>query len=243
MDVDTFTSLDSIQERHWWYAARRSIFEGVLRRIYTEGVPEGTLYDLGCGVGANLPVLERFGPTIGVDVSAEAIEFCRQRGRANVMQADLNVLEGIADASGSVVLLADVIEHLDDEEPCLRAAYRALKPGGALIVSVPAYMFLWGPFDVTHHHRRRYTAGRLRKVIEKTFKIEYLSYFNTLLFGLVVMGRFAERALNRSGNDTLKVLPDPLNATLERVFRTESNLVPRFELPFGNSVLCIARKP
>jgi SAM-dependent methyltransferase len=243
VDTDYYTTLDSVQERHWWYTARRSILEKVLQRVHAEGVPNGTLYDLGCGVGANLPVLEKFGPTVGVDMSAEAIDFCRRRGRSNVTQANLNLLEGIPDGSGSVVVLADVIEHLDDERPCLQAAYRTLAPGGVLLVTVPAYMFLWGPADELNHHKRRYTASRLRRVIEPDFRIEHLTYFNTLLFGLVAAGRFGEILFKRGGDDTAKLPPTPLNQALATVFGLEAGIVPRRRLPFGVSLLCVARKP
>jgi SAM-dependent methyltransferase len=243
VDTDYYTTLDSVQERHWWYTARRSILEKVLQRVHSEGVPKGTLYDLGCGVGANLPVLEKFGPTVGVDMSAEAIDFCRRRGRSNVAQANLNLLEGIPDGSGSVVVLADVIEHLDDERPCLQAAYRTLAPGGVLLVTVPAYMFLWGPADELNHHKRRYTASRLRRVIEPAFRIEHLTYFNTLLFGLVAAGRFGEILFKRGGDDTAKLPPDALNQALATVFGLEAGIVPKRRLPFGVSLLCVARKP
>ena len=243
MDTDYYTTLDSVQERHWWYCARRSILEKVLQRVSREGLPKGTLYDLGCGVGANLPVLQKFGPTLGVDMSAEAIEFCRRRGRDNVKQANLNLLEGIPEGSGSVVVLADVIEHLDDERPCLEAAYRTLAPGGVLLVTVPAYMFLWGPADELNHHKRRYTASRLRRVIEPAFRIEHLTYFNTLLFGLVAAGRFGEVLFKRGGDDTAKLPPNALNQALAAVFGLEAGIVPRRRLPFGVSLLCVARKP
>jgi SAM-dependent methyltransferase len=243
LDTDYYTTLDSVQEQHWWYTARRSILERVLERVYAEGAPKGTLYDLGCGVGANLPVLEKFGPTMGVDMSAEAVEFCRRRGRNNVSQANLNTLQGIPDNSGSVVVLADVIEHIDDEGPCLASAYRALAPGGALIVTVPAYMFLWGPSDDLNHHKRRYTAGRLRRVIEPAFRIEHLTYFNTLLFGLVAAGRMGEIIFKRSGDDTAKLPPPALNRVLAGIFGLEAGVVPRRSLPFGVSLLCVARKP
>jgi SAM-dependent methyltransferase len=242
VDTDYYATLDSVQEQHWWYSARRTILERVLQRVQQEGLPAGTLYDLGCGVGANLPVLEKFGPTIGVDMSAEAVEFCRRRGRSNVRQANLSDLQGIADGSGSVVVLADVIEHIDDERPCLEAAYRALAPGGVLIVTVPAYMFLWGPSDELNHHKRRYTADGLRRVIEPKFRIDHLTYFNTLLFGLVAAGRAAEVLLRRGGDDTAKLPPAPLNRALAAVFRTEASIVPRRRLPFGVSLLCVARK-
>lgn len=242
MDRDYYTTLNSVQERHWWYTARRKILERVLRQTYAEGLPSGSLYDLGCGVGANLPVLEKFGPTLGIDMSPEAIDFCRARGRTNVQVADLNRLDGIPDASGAVVVLADVIEHLDDEGPCLSAAYRALAPGGALIVTVPAFMFLWSPADDLNHHRRRYTAQSLRRVIEPQFRIQHLTYFNSLLFGLVVAGRVVEKVLHRGGDDMAHVPPPVINRTLATVFGAEAGVVPNKTLPFGVSILCVARK-
>jgi SAM-dependent methyltransferase len=242
VDAEYYATLDAVQERHWWYAARRTILERVLERVFAEGVPEGTIYDLGCGVGANLPVLERFGRTLGVDMSAEAVAFCRARGHRNVEQADLNTLAGIEDGAASVVVLADVIEHLDDELPCLNAARRALAPNGVLIVTVPAYMFLWSPADEINHHRRRYTSRRLRKVIEPLFAIEHVTYFNTLLFGLVLVGRVLESALRRPGNDMAAVPSAPVNTALQNIFAAEAGIVPRRRLPFGVSILCIARK-
>jgi SAM-dependent methyltransferase len=242
VETDYYATLDAVQERHWWYQARRTILERVLEGVYAEGVPSGTLYDLGCGVGANLSVLEKFGPTQGVDMSPEAIEFCKRRGRSNVAVADLNVLQGIPDSSASVVVLADVIEHLDDERPCLAAARRALAPGGVLIVTVPAYMFLWSPADDINHHRRRYTASSLRRVLEPMFSIRHLTYFNTWLFGLVLAGRLGEKLLRRGGDDMAHVPPAAVNGTLQRIFASEAHVVPRHRLPFGVSVLCVARK-
>jgi SAM-dependent methyltransferase len=242
MDTRYYATLNDVQERHWWYAARRTILDRVLTRVFESGVPQGKLYDLGCGVGANLPVLEKFGPTLGVDMSPEAIAFCKIRGADNVVQADLNRLDGVADGSGGVVVLADVIEHLDDEGPCLQAARRALADGGALIVTVPAYMFLWSPADDLNHHKRRYTAGSLRRVIERYFSIEHLTYFNTLLFAPIVGGRLLERLLRRHGDDGAAVPSEPVNGALRSVFALEAGVVTRRRLPFGGSLLCIARK-
>lgn len=242
MERQVYEALDAVQDVHWWYSARRRILSRVLERLFEQGLPSGTLYDLGCGVGANLPVLEKFGPTLGVDMSPAAIEYCQQKGRRNVVRADLNLLQGIPDGSGSVVVLADVIEHLEDEQPCLEAAHRALAPGGALIVTVPAYRFLWSPADDIAHHHRRYTAGGLRRVLEPRFTVEHMSYFNTLLFGLVLAGRVGEKVFRRSGGDMANVPPGPVNAALDKIFGAEAALVPRLTLPFGVSVLSVARK-
>jgi SAM-dependent methyltransferase len=242
VDAGYYATLNGVQEQHWWYAARRRILEQVLRRVHDEGVPEGTLYDLGCGVGANLGVLEKFGPAVGVDGSPEAVAFCHERGHRNVRLEDLNRLQGVPDGSARVVVLADVIEHLDDERPCLEAARRALAPNGALIVTVPAYMFLWSPADEINHHRRRYTAEQLRKVIAPLFEIQHLTYFNTLLFGLVLSGRVMEKVLRRPGDDMASIPGALVNNVLRETFGAEASIVPRVSLPFGVSILCIARK-
>lgn len=234
--------LHDAQERHWWYAARREILTSVLERVQADGVPEGKLYDLGCGVGANLSVLERFGPTVGIDTSAEAVEYCRMRGHPNVECCDLDRLEGLPDGSGSIALLADVIEHLDDEDPCLRAAHRLLKPGGVLVVTVPAFMFLWSGLDEIAHHRRRYTESQLRQVLLRHFEIDWSSYFNTFLFPSVLAGRLLERTLGRDGTDETHVPPTPVNAALKGIFASEAGLLGRVRLPFGVSVLAVARK-
>jgi SAM-dependent methyltransferase len=243
MQTDYYAALHEVQEHHWWYAARRTILAGVLRGLKAEGLPEGSLYDLGCGVGANLPVFEEFGPVIGIDTSPEAVAFARSRGHRDVRQADLNRLEGLEEGSASVVVLADVIEHLPDERPCLEAAKRLLKPGGALVVTVPAFMFLWGPADEINHHYRRYTESQLRRVISPLFDIRQTTYFNSLLFGLVAAGRLAERVLKRGGDDAVAVPPEPLNTALRTIFAAEAPLLKRLRLPVGVSILCVARKP
>jgi SAM-dependent methyltransferase len=242
VDAALYPSLHQNQERHWWYAARRTILGAVLEDLHRRGLPPGTLYDLGCGVGANLPLLERFGPTIGVDMADEAVAFCKSRGHTNVVRADLNQLEGLESGSGRVVMLADVIEHLDAEEPCLRAALRLLAPGGTLLVTVPACPFLWGPSDEMAQHRRRYTEATLRAVIAPLFDIERTTYFNTFLFGAVAAGRVLERVLSRSGVEAVGVPPEPMNSVLRSIFAAEAPLVPKVHLPIGVSLLCVARK-
>lgn len=242
MQSDYYGLLHGVQQRHWWYVARRRILGSVLKGAFERGLPDGVLYDLGCGVGANLPLLQRFGRAHGVDSSPEAIEFCHERGFHDVTRQNLDSLQDLPAESGSVVLLADVIEHLDDEAPCLAAAERLLKPGGLIVITVPAFMFLWSPADEINHHRRRYTEPEVRRLVSRWFEIEHSTYFNTFLFGPVLAGRFLEKALSRSGTDEAALPPGPVNTLLEKVFSAETPLVTRARLPFGVSVLCVARK-
>ncbi len=242
MDSRYYTVLHHAQQQHWWYAARRKILASVIESIARDGLPEGKIYDLGCGVGANLDVLGRFGEVVGVDGSPEAVRFCHERGYTSVRQEDLDALSGIQDGAAKLVVLADVIEHLDDEGPCLAAAHRLLARGGALLVTVPAYEWLWSPADDLNHHRRRYTAGQLERVIARRFRVERVTYFNTLLFGTVLAGRAVEKVLGRGGDDAAHVPPAAVNRTLETIFAAEAGLLSRVRLPFGVSILCVARK-
>jgi SAM-dependent methyltransferase len=242
MEQVVYETLRDVQERHWWYSARRRILEQVLRRVCDSGVPEGIVYDLGCGVGANLEMLGRFGKCVGVDSSPEAVEYCHLNGHRHVFRCDLENLEGLEEGSGSVALLGDVLEHLDDVDGCLRSTAALLKPGGVVVVTVPAFMFLWSGLDELAHHRRRYTEPELRSLVGRHFDVERSTYFNTLLFPAAFAGRILERALGRDGSDETRVPPEPINAALRGVFAAETRLLERTRLPFGVSVLCVARK-
>lgn len=237
-------TLRRTQERHWWYAARRRILAATLRRERARGLPPGPIFDLGCGVGANLPMLQEFGQVIGVDASPIAVQSCHDRGFGSVRRADLDQPGGLGEpGQASVVVLADVIEHLDDEGPCLRAAHELLAPDGLLLVTVPAYRALWGPSDEVAGHRRRYARSSLRRVIEPLFRVTHLGHFNTLLFPLVAAGRVVERALGRAGDEAAELPPAPINAALREIFALEALVAPVAPLPWGVSLLCVARRP
>jgi hypothetical protein len=140
------------------------------------------------------------------------------------------------------VLLLDVIEHVDDDVATLRAARGAVGDGGLLIVTVPAYRWLWSGHDEVLGHRRRYTAGELRAAVERAgFRVLRVSYFNTLLFPLLAAVRAGKRVRGDRGHD-LRRPPAPLNWLLERAFAFERHLVPRVSLPFGASLLLIGRR-
>jgi SAM-dependent methyltransferase len=241
LEAVVYENVRAVQARHWWYSARRLILAQTLERVRSAGMPDGVIYDLGCGVGANLEMLKRFGKCVGIDSSMEAVAYCRELGH-DVFQSDLERLEGLEPASGSVVLLADVLEHLDDVDGCLRSVSTLLKPGGAVVITVPAFMFLWSGLDELAHHRRRYTEPELRQSVSQHFEIEWTTYFNTLLFLPAFAGRVLERALGRDGSDESRIPPWPLNDLFRGVFAAETHLLPRTRLPFGVSILCVARK-
>jgi len=246
MDRHAFEIMAESGTDHWWWEGRRRILSGVLSTLRSAGdLPAGRLYDLGCGVGTNLDVLERFGETVGLEGAREAVDHAHRLGRSNVRLADLDQWRNAPDlepASGSVVLLADVLEHLDDETSALELAEHLLGPRGVVIVTVPALPQLWGPSDDFNHHRRRYTARSLAAVVSRHFAVRRLTYFNALLFPPIAVARLVSRYFARPGAEEVEMPSRPINALLKTIFGWESSLLRRFDLPIGVSLLCVATR-
>ncbi len=225
---------------HWWFRGRLAVILAVLERAL-ERRP-ARLLELGCGSGNVLGALRAFGEAVGQETSPILIAAARAQGldvRAGTLPDEVVVPRGWADA----VLMLDVLEHLDDEAGALGAARRALRPGGLLVVTVPAYAWLWSAHDVALGHRRRYTAGGLRRVVGKAgFAVGRVSYFNTLLFPGVAAVRACKRWRRDDRHDLVRP-PAVVNALLARCFGLERLAVPRVALPFGSSLILTAREP
>lgn len=225
--------------RHWWFRGRLAVVLSVLRRTL-ESRP-ARLLDIGCGSGNVLEALAEFGEAVGMEQDPRLIAAARARGldvRHGQLPGDLVVPEGWAD----VVLFLDVLEHLEDDAAALTTARRALHPGGRVVVTVPAYAWLWSGHDVVLGHRRRYTARQLRRLVEDAgFHVERVTYFNTVLFPPLALLRVGKRWWGRTGHD-LERTPAPLNRALEWCFALERHVVPRVSLPFGSSVLLTGRR-
>ena len=224
--------------RHWWFRGRLAVLLATLRHALPPRPLR--LLELGCGTGNVLGALGEFGQAIGIESRQELCGVAQAAGldvRAGSLPDDVPVERGWAD----VVLLRDVLAHLDDERSALTTARAALAPGGLLMITVPAYSWLWSAHDVALGHRRRYTAARLRRVLEcASFEVVRVSYFGTVLLPALVAVRVTKRLLGDQRHD-LRRPPPLLNDALERVFAFERHLVPRFALPFGSSILALAR--
>ena len=222
---------------HWWFRGRLAVILAALEpRLPRRGV---RLVELGCGSGGVLTALGRYGEAIGVELDDGLRDIAVGRGldvRAGALPDRLPVEAGSAD----VVLLLDVLEHLEAEQAALDAARTLLAPGGLFVATVPAYRWLWSAHDVVLGHRRRYTRTELRRiVIEAGFTFERATYFNTLLLPAIAAVRLARRLTGRHGHD-LQRPPAALNRALAKIFAAERHLVSRVDLPFGGSVLLLA---
>ena len=224
---------------HWWFRGRLAVIRATLRRALPPR--RVRLLELGCGSGNVLAALSEFGEAVGMDAHEDLTAAARAAGldvRVGHLPDDLGVAPGWAE----VVLLLDVIEHVDDDVATLCAARKGVGEGGLLVVTVPAYRWLWSGHDEVLGHRRRYTAAELRGAVERAgFTVLRVSYFNTLLFPLLAAVRGWKRLRGDRGHD-LRRPTAPLNRLLEGVFAFERHLVPRLPLPFGASLLLIGRR-
>ncbi|HEV2912842.1 MAG TPA: class I SAM-dependent methyltransferase [Pyrinomonadaceae bacterium] len=244
MQRHTYAIMYEVEGAHWWFAGRRRIIasfvEGICRDM---GRERPRILDVGCGTGANLELLARYGEAEGVDVSTDALSFCRERGLENVRQGAAELLP-YEDGSFDLVTALDVVEHLDDDVAGLSEMRRVLRPGGRALLFVPAFMFLWGVQDDVSHHRRRYTLTALRRAVEAAgFEVERATYANISFFGPILLGRLLMRATGVRPASENNINVSALNGLLGRVFGAESTLLRHLNFPFGVSAICVARKP
>jgi SAM-dependent methyltransferase len=229
-----------LEERHWWFVARRRILLDVLERSLA---PQRQLeiLDAGCGGGATMESLRRYGCVCGMDISSVAVEYNREHGR----QVVLGSIEQIpfAEDSFDLALALDVIEHVPDDLRALEELRRVLRPEGSLLVTVPALRMLWGNHDVAAGHYRRYTLAELYNRVEAAgFEIISATYFNTILFPAILALRSLGRIRSKNSVSDVTELPQPLNFLLMKIFSVEAAIAGRVKLPFGVSALCFARK-
>src|SRR5260370_34913669 len=190
MQAHTYAIMREVEDQHWWYVGRRRIIASWVESVCREiGKQRARILDVGCGTGANLQMLAEFGVADGVDVSAEALEFCRARGLGSVRQGAAESLP-YEDAQFDLVTGLDVVEHLDDDVAGLREMFRVLRPGGRALLFVPAFMFLWGGQDDISHHRRRYTRAELQERLTAAgLAVSRASYANNTFFLPVLIRR------------------------------------------------------
>ncbi len=241
MDALMYEQHFRLEDRHWWFLGRRELVLQELRRF--AGQQPGPILDLGCGTGGMLAHFAQLADAVGLDSAPEAASACIKRGLPFVR--GWGTCLPFPNASFGVVTALDVIEHIPDESGVLREALRVLRPSGLLVVTVPAYQFLWSRHDELNHHQRRYRRRSLAAVLQRAgFEIAKLSYYNTLLFPAAV-GRKALMRFSRVDGPAshLDEVPGPLNAALRRVLLCEQPLVRHWDLPFGASLICVARRP
>jgi ubiquinone/menaquinone biosynthesis C-methylase UbiE len=241
------------EDNHWWFAGRTwSLLHMIDRLVKPDG--QQRVLDIGAGAGNMFHHLARYGSVMGVDNNSKPLAVARERG--------YDIREGLAEdlpfeaESFDLVALLDTVEHCEDDLAVLRECYRVCAPGGHLVITVPAFMWLWSHNDVLNDHKRRYTAGELREKLHRLgFRIRRMTYNNFLVFplaaALILLRRGAEQEPelgsphfdDESYQVEMEPAPPLINAVLKAVTWTESQILRWLSLPVGTSIICIAQKP
>jgi len=239
MERVVYRQMAELDQRHWWYRARRQVLAELVRREAMPP-PKARVLEIGCGTGHNLEMLGAFGRVDAVELDDEARAIAEHRLGREVLSAPLPELAGVRDQTYDLIAALDVIEHIEDDGAALAAIARKLKPGGKFLMTVPAHQWMWSAHDVVNHHKRRYSKAGLRRLVEASpLKLEKVGYFNSLLFPLAMADRLASKLRGKDDAD-LKLPSAPLNGALERIFALERHLVGRLPLPPGLSLFAVS---
>jgi SAM-dependent methyltransferase len=241
MDRRVYDRMAELDERHWWYRARRDILANLITRKIR--LPEGArILEIGCGTGHNLEMLQRFGRADGIEIDPAARGMAEQRLGRPIGTAPLPQLTGVEAGAYDLVALLDVLEHVEEDEAALASIARKLKPGGRILITVPAHPWMWSAHDEVNHHKRRYTRKTLRGAIGAAgLQVEMLSWFNSLLFPLAAAARLAGRVTGNKDSDD-KLPPGPVNSLFETIFGWERYALGRLPLPPGVSLVAIVSR-
>lgn len=237
-----YKELYDLEKKHWWFIGKRKIVVSLMRK-YLAYDASNKILDAGCGSGLMLNDLKEFGQVYGMDYSKEAIKFSKLVFDGEVKQGympenipyDKNYFNGI--------IALDVLEHVEKDGLAIKALNEHLTHNGICIITVPAYMSLWSNHDVVHEHKRRYTLSELKeKLSNADFKIEKISYYNSILFIPIFIVRKIHRLLKIDSGSDAEMPNKFINFILGKLFLFERHILKVFNMPFGVSVIAVVRR-
>lgn len=240
MELNEIDKMHRLEDEHWWFQGKKYLVEGILDGM---DVPTGVSLDIGCGTGIFLRMLKKRGTAYGLDISERALSYCRTNKCDSLVRAAGSPLP-FKDNSFSLVTLLDMIEHVDNDLDVMKEVYRVCKPGGLVVITVPAFSFLWGSHDDSHHHKRRYVLPQLREMTLSTgFMLEKETYTNFFIFLPVLFRRILSRKSASVRESDLRPTPRPINEMLKWIYRFEAFYLKKGKFPWGVSLLMVLRKP
>lgn len=240
MEISTYAIEAQVEATHWWFTGRRRLLG---RMIAAFGLPaDARILDIGTSTGTNLRMLRDLGFSRyeGLDMSDEAVRWCADKGYGKVTRGDACALP-FPDASFDLVLATDIIEHVDDDVLALGEIRRVLKPGGRVLVTVPAFPILWGLQDEIGHHKRRYRMAELvTRIGQADLVVHRRFHFNYLLFLPILLARRIIAVFGMRLQNENEVNSPLINRVLSWVFRFDVWTAPKVKPPFGVSCLAVA---
>ena len=242
MENKIFQKMLKLESSHWWFVARRKIIQ---RAINNLDLPRNIrILDAGCGNGDNLSLLSTFGDLVAFEKNEYALKTAKSKKIGEIYKAELpDKLPNTVKTNFDLIVLLDVLEHIDDDSKSLTTVRKLMNNKGIILITVPAFQWLWSEHDVIHHHKRRYSKSKLREKLDSSgFRIKYISYFNTLLFPFALVERIGQKIFSPSNPEILELSNNKINFLLEKIFSLEAIFMNKISLPFGLSLVAIAEK-
>lgn len=241
METEAYSIAADVEKKHWWFCGRRAILRSVLNQLAVPNDASCRILEVGCGNGGNLPLLAEYGQVTAVEIDDEA------RGRAakcGIAQIEKGYLPDGLPFKGptfDLILALDVVEHVDNDLESIRALREILNPNGILLITVPAYQWLWSEHDELTHHKRRYNLVQCKELLaEGGFSTHYATYFNSLLFPLAVTHIKLRKYFSDDPYGALRIPSPCINRLLLSTFALESKLIPATTIAYGVSILICA---
>ena len=241
MERQVYDNMRTIERKHWWFVARRSILSDQISRLSIG--PEARILEVGCGTGGNIPMLQAFGDVVGVEPDDLSRDYAQSATGSQVFSGLLPAGLPAFEAHFDLIAALDVLEHVDADAASVVALADLLKPGGKMLTTVPAHPWMWSRHDVAHHHKRRYRKADYEDLFHAAkLRILKTSYFNTVLFPAIASVRAVQRLAKKEGPGD-DAMPSPaVNSILTALFGAERQLLRNFDLPIGVSILLIAER-
>ncbi len=246
MEKDEYKMMHDIEQSYWWFVGKQFLVKSILERYSLNRLKNDQLLDIGCGTGAILKLLQNYGIAYGVELSTNAIRFLKRRDLNLVVRSDASQSIPFKENTFSAITCLDVLEHLDNDFTLLNEMVRVCKPGGHIVLTVPAFSVLWSPHDAALHHRRRYTREQmLKKACRLNCTVLKSSYYNTALILPILVARKLKLFFSNKQNvrsDFFIHIPRLINALLTLLFVSEIRCLQFLNFPFGVSLFLVLQK-
>ena len=246
MEKNEYRIMYDIEKTYWWFKGKQFLIDLFLRTHLSES-KDNKLLDIGSGTGIILELMKKHGIGYGIELSSLGIKMLKRRDLNLIVQSDVNRPMPFKKDVFSAITCLDVLEHLENDFGILKEMLRICKPGGVIIITVPAMQFLWSPHDEALHHKRRYTK---KQIVDKIAPLNCIvikaSYFNGTLFLPITVVRKSKLLFRKNRevkSDFFMALPNWLNRVLYFLYSTELSCLRFVNIPFGVSALLIIQKP
>jgi SAM-dependent methyltransferase len=244
MKDEMIDTLADLEEDNWWVEGRKKVVYDIIKKYAKQSNGELRILDAGCGPGGTTSFFSEFGQLYGTDFSTQALKHAIGKNLQNVFKSDLTALP-LQSEKFDIIIALDVIEHIENDLGVLKELKRILLQDGVLIITVPAFQFLWSEHDLAVSHVRRYSISSLTRILkESNFTISRISYFISFFFPFVVIYRILKKPNTKRKNPRPNAVkfPKNINIILKKLAFLENEILKMMNLPFGVSIVCVAKK-